>query len=190
MSKVIKQMQMDAIKATFQDVKDLVILSFHKVSCATEGQFRTNLRKKKIRLQMVKNSYTRRVFNDLGIRIPVESPVWAGTTVFAWGAGSVSELCRDIEGELKDAKRAPQYKDKISTAKGAITEGQVIPFEQAIKLPTRQEALSMVLGQILGPAANLVAAMQGPAGTVAGQVKTKGEEKEEGAAPAEAAPPA
>ena len=187
MSKVIKQMQMDALKATFKDVKDMVILSFHKVSCAAEGQFRASLRKKNIRVQMVKNSYTRRVFDELGLKIPAESPVWAGTTLFAWGPASVSELSRGIESELKDAKKAAGYKDKITT-KGAITDGEVIPFEQATKLPTPQEALSKLLGQILGPAANLVAALQGPGGTVAGQVKTKGEGKEEGeAAPAQTA---
>src|SRR6185295_2032499 len=85
MSKVIKQLQMDALKATFKDVKDLVVLSIKGVNSQVEGTFRTNLRKKKIRVQMVKNSYTRRVLSELGIDIPVDSPVWKGTTLLAWG---------------------------------------------------------------------------------------------------------
>src|SRR5947209_6962044 len=104
MSKAIKQLQMDALKATFRDVRDLVVLSVKGLSCQADGQFRTALRKKKIRLQVVKNSYTRRVFSELGLNIPAESPFWAGTTVFAWGAGSVSELSRGIESELKAPK--------------------------------------------------------------------------------------
>ena len=37
MSKVIKQMQMDALKATFKDVKDLVVLSIKGVNSQAEG---------------------------------------------------------------------------------------------------------------------------------------------------------
>src|SRR4051812_327436 len=150
MSKVIKQLQMDALKATFKDVKDLVVLSIRGVSSQAEGTFRTNLRKKKIRVQMVKNSYTRRVLSELGINIPADSPIWKGTTLLAWGAGSVSELSRGIESELRDVKRAVQYKDKL-TVKAAIAEGEVITFEQATKRPTREEALSLLMGTILGP---------------------------------------
>src|SRR4051812_40505706 len=133
MSKVIKQMQMDALRTTFGKVTDLVVLSVKGLSCTADGHLRTALRKKNIRLQVVKNSFTRRVFNELGLNIPAESPFWKGTTVLAWGAGSISELSRGIDGELKDAKKGAQYKDKV-TVKGAITEGQVVAFDVAIKM--------------------------------------------------------
>ena len=64
MSKVVKQMQMDAIKSTLSGVRDLVVLSFKGLNSQTDGLFRANLRKKKVRLQVVKNSYTRRVFKE------------------------------------------------------------------------------------------------------------------------------
>jgi hypothetical protein len=46
-------------------------------------------------------------------------------------------------------------------------------------MPTKQEAIARVIGMALGPAARLVAALQGPAAGVAGQVKTVSEKKEE-----------
>ncbi len=186
MSKVIKQMQMDALKTTFGEVRDLVVLSVKGLTCLADGQLRASLRKKKIRLQVVKNSYTRRVFKELGLNLPDDSPVWKGTTVFAWGASSVSELSRSIETELKDLKKAAQYKDKV-TIKGAMADGQPVTFDQALKMPTRQEAIGRVLSLAMSPASNIVGALKGPASGVAGQVKTIGEKKEE--SPAAAAAP-
>ncbi len=178
MSKVIKQMQMDALKNTFDGVRDLVVLSVKGLSCLSDGHLRTALRKKKIRLQVVKNSFTRRVFKEIGLNLPEDSPVWKGTTVLAWGANSVSELSRGIETELKDVKKGAQYKDKV-TVKTAIADGQPVTFDQALKMPTRQEAIARVLGLAMSPAANIVSALKGPASGVAGQVKTISEKKEE-----------
>ena len=178
MSKVIKQMQMDALKATFNGVKDLVVMNIKGVNAIVEGQLRASLRKKNIRLQYVKNSYTRRVFKELGLNVADDSPYWSGSTVLAWGASSVSELSRGIETELKDAKKGPQYKDKV-TIKGAIADGQPVTFEQAVKMPTRQEAIARVIALALSPASKIVSALQAPASGVAGQVKTISEKKEE-----------
>lgn len=194
MSKVIKQMQVDSLKSTFKDVRDLVVLSIKGLSAQSDWFLRAALRKKKIHLQLVKNSYSRRVLDDLGIKIPAESPIWTGNTVFAWGGSSVSELSRSIEGELKAPKTAAQFKDKV-TVKGAVADGQVVSFDMALKMPTRQEAIARVLALALSPASRLVSAFKGPAGNVAGQVKTISEKKEEAPAPSEkkeeaAAPPA
>ena len=62
MSKFIKQMEMNALRETFQDVRDLVVLSVKGLNCHAEHTLRSTLRKKKIRLKQVKNSLTRRVF--------------------------------------------------------------------------------------------------------------------------------
>jgi large subunit ribosomal protein L10 len=183
MSKVIKQMQMDALKTTFRDVRDLVVMNVKGLTCQADCQLRAALRKKKIRLQVVKNSYTRRVFGELGIDIPADSPYWKGTTVFAFGAGSVAELSKGLESELKAPKTAALYKDKV-IIKGALADGQIVTFEQALKMPTLQEAIGRVVSLALSPASRLVSALQGPAGGVAGQIKTISEKKEETPAPA------
>src|SRR5262249_48505811 len=112
MSKVIKQMQMAALKSTFQGVRDLAVLSIRGMSSQGEHTFRAALRKKKIRLQVVKNSLTRRVFGELGIQVGADSPYWQKPTTLAWGAGSISELCREIDSELKHPKNGPLYRSK------------------------------------------------------------------------------
>ncbi len=137
MSKVIKQMEMDALRGTFQGVRDLVVLSTSKLSCLGEHTLRSTLRQKKIRLHQVKNSLARRVFRELNLHVADDSPYWQKPTILAWGGTSVSELSREIETELKNPKRGALYKDKF-TIKGAIADGHAVSFEQALKMPTRR----------------------------------------------------
>lgn len=183
MTKAIKQMEMDVLKNTFKDVRDLVVLSIKGLNCQADYTLRATLRKKNIRLQVVKNSLTRKVFGEMGLEVPAESPYWSGPTTVAWGANSVAELSRAVEAELKNPKTAPQYKDKV-VVKGAIAEGQPVSFDVAVKLPTRLEAIGGVLAAILGPAGAIAGCLTGPAGQVAGQIQTISEKKEEAAAPA------
>jgi large subunit ribosomal protein L10 len=179
MSKAIKQMEMDALKKTFQDVRDLVVLSPKGISAGVDHGLRNSLRKKKIKVMMVKNTLTRKVFADLGMNIAPDSPFWANTTWMVWGADSVAELSKEVQTAIIDD---PKFKDKV-TVKGAIAEGNLISFEVAKTLPTRAEALSRVASLILGPGGQLAAQIMGPGGQIAAQVKSIGEKKEE-AAPA------
>jgi large subunit ribosomal protein L10 len=185
MSKAIKQMQMDAVRDTFRDVRDMVVLTVNGLNATNDNLLRSNLRKKKVRLQMVKNTFTRRVFKELGVKVADESPYWVGTTVLAWGAGSVSELSRAIDDELKAPKTAPLYKDKVKV-KGAIADGQEVGFDVALRMPTRQEAIARVVSLALAPASRLLGQIKGPAAQVMGQVRTIAEktEGEPAAAPA------
>jgi large subunit ribosomal protein L10 len=168
MSKQIKQMEMDALRQTFQSVRDLVVLSATGITCQADNQLRLNLRKKNIRLQVVRNSLARRVFGELGMKA---NTFWEGPTLLAWGAGSLAELSRELDGLLKK-------NDKVKF-KGAISEGQEVTFRQALAMPTRAEAIGRVLSLALSPAGRLVSQILAPAGRVASQIKTLSEKSEE-----------
>jgi large subunit ribosomal protein L10 len=186
MSKQIKQMEMDALGQSFQGVRDLVALTITGLDSKADNQVRLNLRKKNIRLQVVKNSLARRVLGGLGVNA---ENIWAGPTTLAWGGTSLAELSR----ELDEVRR--KY-EKFIKPKGAIADGQEVTFEQALKMPTRPEAIGRVVMLALAPASRLLSQILGPASQVAGQIKTLREktegEKAEGEKPAEApaAPPA
>jgi large subunit ribosomal protein L10 len=175
MSKQIKQLEMDALKKTFHDVRDMVLLSVSGVNAQADNQIRRGLRKKNIRLQVVKNSLVRRVFGEMGM--PMDG-CWEGPTLIAWGAGGLAELSRELDGLIKK-------NDKIKV-KTAVSEGQLLPFDKAKTMPTREEAIATILGMILGPAAQIAGQIIGPAAQIAGQIKTLSEKKPEEAA----APPA
>jgi large subunit ribosomal protein L10 len=178
MSKIIKQMQMAALKQTFQQIRDMVMMNVTGLDCQQDNKLRLGLRKKNIRLQVVKNSLARRVFSELGINL--ESAL-VGPTTLAWGGASVAELSKELDTLLKK-------NDKVKF-KGAIADGQPITFEQALKMPTKAEAIGRVLMLALSPARRIAGQILGPASLVAGQVKSLAEKKEEVAPPAEAAPP-
>src|SRR6266850_7736981 len=116
MGKQVKQMQLEAMRQTFQDVRDLVLLTVSGVDCQTDNHMRLALRKKNIRLQIVKNSLAQRVFDELGMK----STRWEGPTLVAWGAGSLSELSRELDAILK--------KNNKIKPKAALSEGQEIEF--------------------------------------------------------------
>jgi large subunit ribosomal protein L10 len=177
MSKKIKQMQMDDLTKTFGGVRDLVLLSVSGVDSMTENKVRLDLRKKNVRLHMVKNSLARRVFSNMGINL---TDVWQGPTTVAWGGSSIAELSRHLDTAFR---KNDKLKDKVKI-KTAVAEGELVPFERALTMPTRQEAIAAVLSAILGPAASVAAQLTGPASAVASQIKTISE-KPAGETPAE-----
>jgi large subunit ribosomal protein L10 len=185
MSKVIKQMEMDALKKDFNGVRDLVVLSVRKLSATADQALRATLRKKNIRLRVIKNSLTRKVFGEMGLNVPDDSPYWLGPTTFAWGANSLAELSKAIDGELKGLKTAPLYRDRVAV-KGAVADGQVVTYEAALKMPTRAEAIGSVLAALLGAGGAIAGCLVGPASQVASQIQKISEKEPAG----EAAPPA
>lgn len=178
MSKAIKQMQLESIKATFDGVRDMVLVNMVGLDAIAENKVRLDLRKKGIRLHQVKNSLARRTFESMGIKL--DTP-WAGATTVAWGANSVKELSKEIEAVAKKH-------EKFVKVKTAVADGQEVPFATALKMPTRLEAIGEVVAMILGPASTIAAMLTGPAAQVASQIQTISEKKEGEAAPAEAAP--
>jgi large subunit ribosomal protein L10 len=179
MSKIVKQLQIDTLKQTFASVRDFVVLSISKMDAISENTFRRSLRKKKVRVHGVKNSLARRAFDDMGIKIPLESPYWSGPTAIAFGTSSLGELSRALDSEIKDVvKKNAKLKEAVKI-KGAVLEGQEVNFDLALKMPTRLEAIGAVLAAILGPASQIAGQIIGPASQVAGQIKTISERKEE-----------
>lgn len=169
MSKAIKQMQMNVLKNSFKDVRDLVMLNIVGLNAIDDNKMRLGLRKKGIRLHQVKNSLCRRVFDELGLKV---STAWAGNTTVAWGAGSVAELCKELQTHVKKH-------EKFIKVKSAVAEGQEVAFDVAIKMPTRAEAIGRVVQLALSPASRLVSQILGPAASVASQIKSLKDKKEE-----------
>lgn len=161
MSKVIKQMQMDALKKDFNGVRDMVLLNIVGLGAIPENQIRLGLRKKGIRLQQVKNSLAKKVFTEMGLGV---KGLAEGSTTVAWGAGSVAELSKEIETIVKK-------NDKKMKVKGAIAEGQEVAFADALKMPTKAEAIGRVVMLALSPARRVAGQIVGPASQVCGQIK-------------------
>ena len=181
MSKKIKEMELNALRTTFQGVKDLVLLQPLKLDSAADFEMRKKLRDKKIRVKMVKNSLVKKVFDENGVKVDAG----AGPTLLCWGADSIKELSTAVDAILKDLKKDPKAPEKIKV-KTAVAEGETVTWEVAKTLPTRQEAIGGVLAAILGPASQIAGCLTGPASQLAGilvAIEEKGG-KSDAAAPA------
>ena len=91
------------------------------------------------------------------------------------------------------ARNQEQMRNSLRTTFGIFPFGQfeemgkqnMALFQQALKMPTRTEAIARVVGLILSPASRVVGQVLGPASRVASQINTIAEpEKEEAPAPA------
>ncbi len=189
MSKAVKQLELDHLRATFKDVKDYVLLEPVKVDSATEYDFRKKLRGNKIRVKLVKNSYAKKIFGELGLN--VQATCWNGPTLLCWGGDSVKSLANNVDTAVKEARKDPKAPEKFKV-KGALADGQETTLAIAKTMPTRLEAIGEVLGALLGPGSTLAAAITGPGSTLVNLITAIEEKAKEtaSAAPAETAPAA
>jgi large subunit ribosomal protein L10 len=180
-------MEMNDLRRTFDGVRDMVVLTTTKLTAQGEYTFRANLRKKGIRLKSVKNSLARRVFKEMNLSVPDDSPFWQKQTILAWGGTSIAGLSKEVDAELRNPKSAGLYKVKQEEriiVKGAIADGSPVTFQQAITMPTREDLLAQIVGMILSPGANLAACLEGPGAQLASQLKTLAEKEGGEATPA------
>ena len=181
MSKLVKKLEIEALRKRLGDTDNFIIVEPLAPDASADYNFRTALSEKDIQAHVVKNSYARRIFAEKGI----EADVWSGQTMLCWGGPNVKTLSNTIDEQVKASKKDPKAPERYKV-KAAIAEKQVISFEMAKTLPTREEALGTLMSAILGPGATLMAAINGPGKKVLGIVKTI-EEKQEGGAAAPAA---
>lgn len=178
MSKKIKELELAALRKTFEGVKNYVILEPIKVDSATEFEFRKKLREKKAKAQLVKNTFAKKVFTENGVAVDGLS----GPTLLCWGTDSIKELSNAVETIVKDLKKDPKAPDKFKV-KTAVADGQPVPMELAKTMPTRQEAIGDVLNALLSAGGNIAGCLTGPATQLAGILKAI---EEKGDKPADA----
>ena len=164
MSKYVKEMMMDQLRADLGDDRSLLILDLKDLDAQAEFQLRRDLRKKSIRLRVLKNTLARRVFADLGME--GLGQYLTGASAAAWGGEGVAELAKEISKQVKTLKKP--------VIKGGAVDGVVVGPEQVediTKLPSREVLIGQVLGLILSPAREALALIGSPASTLIGQLE-------------------
>lgn len=180
MSKKIKEMELNELRKTFRDVRDLVLLEPLKLDSSADYELRRGLRAKNIRVKMVKNTLVKKVFDENGVKVDPG----AGPTLLCWGADSPKALGQAVDAMLKQLRPDPKQPQKIKEKTG-VADGEAMPLEKLKEVPTRQEAIGAVVAALLGPGSAIAGALTGPATQLAGILKAI-EEKGgggEGAAP-------
>jgi large subunit ribosomal protein L10 len=95
-----------------------------------------------------------------------------GSSAVVWGGEDFVSLVKEVTELDKDANF------KEFEALGGAMDGEQLSADRVkeiSKWPSRQEQLSLLAGQILGPGGTLQAQLIGPGGQLASQIKQKSE---------------
>jgi large subunit ribosomal protein L10 len=166
MSKPVKKMIRKELVGRFEGITSVAVVELTGVDAMTNNEIRGRLREKEIRMTMVKNSIARHAFEEVGL--DKAKDLLDGPSAVAYGGDSIVTVVREL---LDIAKEAPNLR-----VKAALLEGDVFGSEEDVKrlskFPTREEAISDVLGAVLSGGANLAGCLVAPSGAIASILET------------------
>ena len=171
MSKYVKDLVTRDIRARLEGVEDAVLVSCVGMDANTTVELRDELDKKDIKLMVVKNSLARRATEGTSL-----APAFEGATgqiAVCWGSSDFVSLVKEVVSLDKDDEKFEHF-----VADGGVMDGEKLDAERlkaVSKWPSREEQISLLVGQILGPGAQLSGAMLGPGKMLNSQLKSKGE---------------
>ena len=165
MSKQMKSMLVDDLKGRLGGVGDLIVVSLGRLDAQKTTQLRQTLRKKKIQLQLVKNSLARMATSGTPLAPAFEKA--EGMLAIAWGGEDVVDLAKEL-----DRRAGVKDFEGFECRGGALDGARLEPgdVKKVAKWPTRTEQLSLLSGQISSLAATLSGQILSAGGGLAGQI--------------------
>jgi ribosomal protein L10 len=188
MSKLVKDLVTKDLRGQLAGVNDALLVNVVGLNAIRTSKLRRELRAKNIHLEVVKNSLARRAAEGTPLAAAFEGV--SGTLAIVWGAEDIVSLAKEIT-KFTELKEFDGFQ-----ARGGAMDGTKLSsaeIKQVSKWPSRQEQLSLLLGQILSPGAVLAGQLIGMGGALASQIKQRVEDLEKAAPPAATAaaePPA
>ena len=183
MSKFVKNLVTRDIASRLEGIESVAVINPRGIDATKNNGIRRRLREKGLRVTVVKNSLARRAVGEGQLK--GFDRLLDGPSAVVYGKEISAAV---IARALMDEKKA----DEKLELRGVFFDGEVYVgekgVEQVSKLPTREEAIGLVVAAILSPGRKLGGIFKGQAGKIAAIIKTveeKAKEKE-GAAPAAA----
>ena len=177
LSKLIKNMLTEDLKTRLADVGEVIVVSLGKLDAIQTSTLRQTLRKKRISLQMVKNSLARRAMQGTPLAPAFEKA--EGMLAIAWGGEDVVDLAKELD-RLSGVKEFEGLECRGGALDGARLEAADV--KRVAKWPTRAEQLSILSGQIVSLGSTLSGQIVSAGGTLAGQLKSRAEDLEKAGA--------
>ena len=177
MSKFVKDLISKHLASELNGVSEALLVNVVGLEANKTVALRKQLRAKNIRLMVVKSSLARRATEGTPLGAAFQSV--EGSLAVVFGASDIVSLAKEV------VRIAGDKQFEGFTTRGGVMDGAVLTSKQVdevSKWPSREEQLSLLVGQILGPGSKLAAQLMGPAGAVASQIKKKSEGEEEPAA--------
>lgn len=167
----VNQLLLKEYMTRFDGVENVVSVGYEGLPVSMQGKLRDELAAKDISLVFVKNRLVNIAFKEMGL--PEVKDICSGQTAFAFGEDPVS-----VARFIVDFSKGNEETFKIH---GGMVESTILDaagVKELSKSPTKEELKAKIVGQALGPGAELAGALKGPASTIAGQLKARIEELE------------
>ena len=175
MSKFVKELLKTEIEKKLGDVDDFVVVITKGLGGNDNNEMRGVLKEKGINLKVVKNSAMRQALDSLG-KVAAVSLFLEGPRAVAFGGDSVVDVAKEMSECIK--------KYKVIEFSGAFVDGLAVDAAGAIalsKMPSRVELQGEIVILANSPGRNVAGAIAGPAGHIAGCIKSIVEKLEEAA---------
>ena len=174
MSKYVKDLVSKHYAQRLEGVDDALVVNVIGLDANQSVVLRKELREKNIQLLVVKNSLAKRASEGTPLAPVFEGA--EGSLAIMWGSEDAISLA-------KEATKLQNDKDyEAFETRGGVMDGEVLSADRVreiSKWPSREEQLSLLVSQILGPGANLGSQLLGPGRSLASQVKQVEEKSQE-----------
>lgn len=174
MSKLLKSKIAEDYRRKLDGVSDALLVDVIGLDSGNTYSLRKELRSKNIQLLVVKSSLARRATDGTALAKAFEGG--EGSLAVVWGAEDFVSLAK----EVVELQKKPEFEK--CQARGGLMDGEKLSAEkvkEVSKWPNRVGQISILLGQILSPGAQLLSQLGSPGGALASQIEKKS--KEEGA---------
>ncbi|MEX0819933.1 MAG: 50S ribosomal protein L10 [Pirellulaceae bacterium] len=174
MSKYVKDLVVQDLKRRLTGVDDAVLVNVIGMEANDTVLLRRQFRDKGIGLMVVKNSLAKRATEGSPLSAAFDGA--EGSLAIVWGGEDFVSLVKEVTSVDKSGEF-----DKFEP-RGGVMDGEHLTSEKVkeiSKWPNRLEQLSLLMGQVLAPGANLVSQLTAPGGALASQIKQKSEGAEE-----------
>lgn len=166
MSKLVKDLISKELSSRLEGVDDAVLVNVVGIGANDTVVLRKQLREKNISLMVVKNSLARRATEGTPLANAFEGV--EGTLAVVWGADDFVSLAKEV-ATLDKSGDFEKFE-----ARGGVMDGEKLTpdrVKEISKWPNREEQLSILLGQILSPGAQLQSQLTAPGGALQSQLE-------------------
>lgn len=173
MSKFVKNAITNDLKSRWEGVDDALLVEVASLEANKTVELRKQLREKSIHMLVVKNSIARRATEGTSLGNAFDGA--GGSTAVVWGAEDIVSLAKEVT-KFSESDDFEEFATKGGVMDGAKLSPEEV--KQVSKWPSRTEQLSILMGQVLGPASTLSGQLLAGGANLASQIKQKSEGEE------------